>query len=284
MKKILIIGGTSFLGYHFKNYARNNYKITSTYLTSKPDENNFVRCNVLSNADLYSLNKFDVVMHYSSIISGKDKIKKNLYMVKNILNYCNKNSSKYIYLSSSQVNFKVNSEYKQSKIESEKLIQQKSNDYVIVRPAAPYGEKLNLLLTRNQSFHILADLISKMPFIPIIGNGKYLRQPVNIHNLNELLVNCIESNVKNVVFEIGGPEQLSFNEIVDTIVKSKQKKFRIKIHLPKFIFIFASQFFKFIDKDLVNAVTSDEFADNKTWEEYFPDIKLIPFKQGVNIL
>ena len=284
MKEILIIGGTSFLGYHFKNFATGNYKITSTYLTSKPDEKNFVRCNALSIADLYSLERFDVVIHYSSIISGKDKIKKNLSMVNNILNYCNKYSSKYIYMSSSQVNFKVDSEYKQSKIESENLIKQKSNNYVIVRPAAPYGEKPNLLLARNQSFHILSDLISKMPFIPIIGNGKYLRQPVNIHNLNELLVNCIDSNVRNVVFEIGGPDQLSFNEIVDIIVKSKQKNISIKIHLPKFVFIFASQFFKFIDKDLVNAVTSDEFADNKTWEEYFPEIKLIPFKQGVNIL
>jgi len=284
MKKILIIGGSSFLGYHFDNYVRDKYKLTSTYLSNKPLSGNFVRCNILSKADIHSLGEFDVVVHYSSIVAGDNKLNKNISMVKNVINYCNSISAKYIYISSSQVHFEVDSTYKQSKIESEIMIKDLSSSYIIIRPAAPYGNNFQYNFTRQQSFHVLTETIIKSPLIPVIGNGKYFRQPLNVLNLNQLLTKTIDSDIKNKTFEIGGPDQLTFNTIIDVISKNKIGKLRLKLHLPKFIFTIASIFFNFIDSELVNAVTSNESVNNESWRKYFEDISLISFNNGVNDL
>ena len=244
--KVLIIGGNSFLGFHLTKYLADKFHVISTYLTNKPSEDNFVRCNLLSKPELFGLGKFDCVIQYSSIIAGNNKLKKNLDMVKNAVDYSNKIQSKYIYISSSQVNFTIDSEYKKSKIESENIIKNNSNNYIIIRPAAPYGSPIDYEFSRKQGFHVLAQFVSKSLFVPVIGNGKYLRQPVHLNNLNELIEYSIKSELKNKVFEIGGPRQISFNEIIDIISKSKSKM-NIKTHLPKIIFKIGSRLTSFID-------------------------------------
>ena len=277
--KVLIIGGNSFLGYCLTKYIANKFEGISTYLTKKPLEGNFVRCNLLSKPELFGLGDFDCVIQYSSIIVGKGKLEKNLKMVNNAVNYSKKIQARYIYISSSQVNFPIDSEYKQSKVESENIIKKNSNNYIIIRPAAPYGSPIEYEFSRKQGFHVLAEFISKSPFVPVIGDGKYLRQPVHIDNLNRLIDCSILSKVQNKIFEIGGPRQISFNEIIDIISNSKSRNI-FKTHFPKSLFKIVSNLTNFIDAELVNAVNSDEKADNLSWQKYF-DINLVPFEQGV---
>jgi len=131
--------------------------------------------------------------------------------------------------------------------------------------------------------HVLVDFIKKLPAVPVMGNGKYLRQPVHVDNLNELVFRCLQSPaVKNRVFEIGGPEQLAFDRIVDCIAERYQKRV-FKVHLPLFVFLLAANVVKFIDKENTRAVTCNEKADNSSWQAFF-DIPLIPFKRGCHDL
>ena len=282
MKKVLILGASSFLGYHLKASLEDSFDVLGTYLSTKPSEDGFERCNLRSKGDLASLGKFDYVVQYSSVVAGKRKYEKNLEMVRNAIEYCNLNSSKFIYISSSQVNFEYNSEYKQSKIKAEKLVRELSHQYNIVRPASPYGGLLKYRFSRKQPFHVLAELIGKSPIVPIIGNGKYIRQPVHVGNLNQLIRGILQSDTDGNVFEIGGPDRFTFDQIVDLIAKQKERKI-IKLHLPVWFFQLASVLTGFIDKDLVRPVTSSERANNQTWSNLF-DIPLTPFEEGVKHL
>ena len=277
--KILIIGGNSFLGFHLSNYLSTTFHITSTYLTRRPTQGPFVRCNLLSKPELFGLGHFDCVIQYSSIISGASKLDKNLQMVANAVEYSNKIQSRFVFVSSSQVNFSLDPTYRQSQIQSEQLIKSTSNDYIIIRPAAPYGARLDYAFTRTQAFHVLAKFVSNSPFVPVIGSGSYLRQPVHVDNLNRLIEYSITSDLTKKIFEIGGPRQIAFNEIIDIISKSKSRT-TMKVHLPEFVFQLGSRLTSFIDSELVSAVKSDEKADNKSWQEHF-HIDLIPFEQGV---
>ena len=281
-ERLLILGGNSFLGLHLTRDLAAKYNTTPTYLTNRPSDFNFVRCNLLSKPDLHSLGQFDYVIQYSSIIAGSNKKQQNLEMVRNAVEYANTTQAKYIYISSSQVNFTIDSDYRQSKIEAERLIQEHSANFVIIRPSAPYGSPLPFAFTRQQPFHVLANLVSRLPVVPVIGNGQYLRQPVHVTNLNALVEKCLTAPTRNRVYEIGGPKQLTFNAIID-IISMARSKHTFKLHLPNFIFRIASHMTNFIDAELVNAVRSDEQSNNETWQE-LGGLDLIPFEQGVTDL
>ena len=281
-RTVLIIGGNSFLGFHLTRALTDGFDLTPTYLTLKPTDDRFVRCNLLSKPNLFGLGQFDCIIHYSSIIAGNGKIEKNRTMTLNAIDYSNKIRAKYIYISSSQVKFSIDSEYKRSKVISEDLISGNADNYVIIRPAAPYGPTIPYAFTRRQPFHVLASVIANLPVVPVIGNGRYLRQPVHVNDLNSLVRCCIESDLTNAVFEIGGPRQITFNEIIDIIANSKARRI-LKLHLPRPFCNAGALLTGFMDSDLVNAVSSDEAVDNSQWQRMFP-IDLIPFEKGVSDL
>ncbi len=282
----VVLGSSSFLGSHLAEYlAGKGVSVTGTYLSSRPEPAPFrtERCNLRSKAELFSLGKFDCVIHYASVIVGSHKTENNLDMTRNVVEYCNKIGARYIFISSSQVNFATNSDYKASKVECEKHIIAHAQDYVIIRPAAPYGKRLPFRYSRKQPMHVLVDFIKKLPAVPVIGNGKYFRQPVHVDNLNELVFQCLQNpSVKNKLFEIGGPAQLTFDQIVDCIA-GRYHKHVLKVHLPVFIFLLAANVVRFIDKENTKSVTCNEKADNSAWQAFF-NIPLIPFERGCHDL
>jgi nucleoside-diphosphate-sugar epimerase len=214
------------------------------------------------------------------MVVGAHKRKNNLDMIKNTVAYCNKTDAKLIYISSLQVNFDTKSDYKMSKVESEEYITSHLANYTIIRPSAPYGKLLPFAYTRKQPMHVLVDLIRKLPVVPVMGNGKYFRQPVHVSNMNGLVFQCMNSaSATNKVFEIGGPKLLEFDAIVDAIATRYNKRV-FKSHLPLFIFLWASNVVSFIDKENIKSATcNNEKAHNTSWQEYF-DIPLIPFEKG----
>jgi nucleoside-diphosphate-sugar epimerase len=286
MSTAVVLGSSSFLGSHLVGYlAGKGVSVTGTYLSSKPTDKTFrsERCNLHSKAELFSLGKFDTVINYASLIVGTHKTENNLDMTRKVVDYCNKTGARYIFISSSQVNFETNSDYKASKVESEKYVIANSQNYVIIRPAAPYGKRLPFKYSRKQPMHVLVDFIKKLPAVPVIGNGKYFRQPVHVDNLNELVFQCLQNPaVKNKIFDIGGPEQLTFDRIVDCIAERYNKRV-LKVHLPIFIFLLAANVVKFIDKENTKSVTCNEKADNASWQKFF-DIPLVPFERGCHDL
>ena len=77
----------------------------------------------------------------------------------------------------------------------------------------------------------IAALFRVCPVIPIIGSGENLFQPISVRDVALCVAEAV-SDVKyrdRVIF-IGGPSQLSYNSIVDTIEKEYGFK-RAKIHV-----------------------------------------------------
>ncbi len=65
------------------------YAVTATYLTRKPSvsDTKYRRCNLLSKADLFHLRDLAFVILYSSVISGENKVEKNVEMVRNAISF-----------------------------------------------------------------------------------------------------------------------------------------------------------------------------------------------------
>ncbi len=132
---------------------------------------------------------------------------------------------KVIYLSALGTNVKAQSKYHRSKYGAEQTIIKSGLDYTIFRPSVVFGPG-------DQFINMVAGMIRSLPLLPIIGDGLYKLQPVFLEDLTSVMVLSLsrtESSGK--LYEVGGPEALTYLGIVD-IIKQVLNKKRLHIHLP----------------------------------------------------
>ncbi len=287
--KYLVTGSSGFLGYHFINFLNNNHiKANGVYNLNKPKlahsskHIKFIKCDLLKTREVSVLPKAQNVVHFAAIVAGKDKIYINHRITENIVKYCNSNKSRLIFISSSQVLYSINNSYITSKKKSEKYIKKNSGLYTIIRPAAPYGKPIKQFrLGRKQPLHILAKA-TKYPIIPVIGSGNNTRQPLFSEDLNKfiLLVSSDKGSIRKT-YNIAGPEVLTYNQIIDIILKTKNRK-AIKIHLPISIAKIMAIFLTFTDPENIVASTTNENVENNCYKRF--KLSLTYFKNGCKSL
>jgi len=90
--------------------------------------------------------------------------------------------------------------------------------YTIFRPSVIYGPG-------DQSINLFVRQIRRLPFFPIIGDGNYKLQPVPVWIVAAAFARALElPHTENKIYEVGGPEPLTFNEIIDTIAAVLNRK------------------------------------------------------------
>jgi uncharacterized protein YbjT (DUF2867 family) len=97
--------------------------------------------------------------------------------------------------------------------------------HTIFRPSVIYGPD-------DQSINLFARQIRRLPFFPIVGDGAYQLQPVPVWTVAAAFALALElPHTENKIYDVGGPEPLTFNEIIDTIAQVLNRKIA-KIHQP----------------------------------------------------
>lgn len=105
------------------------------------------------------------------------------------------------------------SEYHKTKWQAEELVRERGIPFTILRPSLIYGPGDQFTLR-------LAHMIARSPVLPVIGSGKSKVQPIYIDDV----VNCITKAVTgdsflNEIYEIGGPEQLTYEDVTKAIAE-----------------------------------------------------------------
>lgn len=139
---------------------------------------------------------------------------------------------KYIHMSALGTRPGAISRYHKTKWQAEEAVRNSGLKYVILRPPIICGaddEFVNMFAKMiNQTF------ITRM--IPVIGKGESRMQPIYVGDVAHCFYEAaVNENISDKTYEIGGPDAISFNEILDTIMKVMQKS-RFKIHLPMVMF------------------------------------------------
>jgi nucleoside-diphosphate-sugar epimerase len=80
-------------------------------------------------------------------------------------------------------------------------------------------------------FTLLTRMMRINPVIPIAGDGRTLFQPISIDDVTRCMVLALERGPANRVYEIGGPDQMSYEYIVRTI-KTALGLHRKIVHVP----------------------------------------------------
>lgn len=132
---------------------------------------------------------------------------------------------RFIHMSALGARANAISPYHQTKYEAEQLVKESGIPFTIFRPSVIYGPD-------DEFVNMLAGLV-RLPVTPVIGDGRYKLQPVSRQTVAEVFTQALAStHTLGEVYEVGGPEQISYTEMLDRIGHALNKRKVRKVHLP----------------------------------------------------
>lgn len=170
------------------------------------------------------------------------------------------------------------SSYHASKWEGEQIVRNSGLPYVILRPSVIFGPK-------DEFVNMLAGLV-QLPITPVIGDGKYRLQPVSIHTVSDMFEQALSSTHVNKEYEVGGPEPLSYNQLLDLIGEAIGKRKVMKLHQPLWMMkpiIYALDRFPFfpITRNQLTMLLEENVCTEgaRIYSDF--NVEPIPFREGI---
>jgi NADH dehydrogenase len=105
-----------------------------------------------------------------------------------------------------------NSRYAASKREGEAAVIAAFPTATILRPSIVFGPD-------DAFFNRFASMAQILPALPLIGGGQTRFQPVYVGDVAEAAIRCLTLPTEGQVYELGGPEVMSFRQIYETIFR-----------------------------------------------------------------
>ncbi len=160
-------------------------------------------------------------------------------------NLCNEiGVSNLVHISSLGVKEGHVSKYMQSKLEGEKNIQNSFKSSTILRPSLIFGAE-------DKFFNTFASLSQFSPILPLIGGGKTKFSPIYVDDVAKAIVKVLKLNdSKNKIYELGGPENYSFKEMMNILLENIKKK-RFLMPIPFSVAKFQSYFLQMMPNPLL---------------------------------
>ncbi|MCB1532271.1 MAG: complex I NDUFA9 subunit family protein [Alphaproteobacteria bacterium] len=151
------------------------------------------------------------------------------------------------------------SKYAKSKLAGEKAVLKAYKTATILRPSVVFGED-------DDFFNMFAHMARFVPVLPLIGGGETRFQPVFVGDVADAAMAALErpalgdSNPQGNIYELGGPDVLSFKEIYELLFDYTQRP-RPLVKLPFWAAKIEAFFLQFLPKPLL---TPDQVESLKT--------------------
>lgn len=164
------------------------------------------------------------------------------------------------------------------KWQEEEHIRASGLPFTIFRPSWIYGPQ-DVALNRFLGFARF------LPFVPVIGNGKGRLNPLFVKDLGAHVVAAAGNDgALNRVFEIGGPEILTMDDILRTALRVSGKR-RFLFHSPKGLVKLSAWFAQYlpgppITPDAVDFITMAAVADTTDLSAVF-GLRLTPLEEAL---
>ena len=226
----------------------------------------------------------DVVVMLQAQIGGIDYqefVRNNVDSTRLVLEQIKLNAvPRLVHISSSVVVSSADDFYTRSKKEREAMVLASGIDCPILRPTLMFG------WFDRKHLGWLSRFMAKMPVFPVPGDGRFMRQPLYVGDFCNVIISCIENDVRTGIFNITGHEQVDYIDIIRQIKRATHAKARI-VKIPYGLFHALLSVWALFDKNppfttqqLEALVAKDEF-EVTDWPGQF-GVRSTPFAAAID--
>lgn len=232
-----------------------------------------------------SMDGCDAIIHLVGIIReqpGKNVTFSRIHVegTKNVLEAAKRAGiQRFVHMSALGARENATSAYHRTKYEAEQLVMNSGMPYVIFRPSVIFGPG-------DEFVNMLADLV-RLPLTPVIGDGSYLLQPVSRETVADVFVQALSlDSSTNRIYETGGPEPITYGQILDHIGEAIGKRHVRKIYIPLALMkpvvdmMEGLSFFPITNTQLTMLLEGNATREGHRLYDTF-QTKKIPFEQGI---
>ena len=241
MKKVLVIGGSGFMGSHTADLLSDNGyvvtildKVTSPWL--RDDQTMVVGDAMDSNVLTSAMNKIDYVFYFAGIadiaeakVNPYKTIEVNIMGLTKALEAGVKNNiAKFIYASSMYVYSAQGSFYRATKQAAEVIIEAYQEnyelDFVLLRYGSLYGP-------RSQNWNGIKGLARQVVnhgTVEYPGNGSEIREYIHVQDAAKLSVRALHDDYKNKAITITGNQSMRVADMFSMLFEIAGKELNVK--------------------------------------------------------
>jgi uncharacterized protein YbjT (DUF2867 family) len=232
--RVAVTGGTGFVGIHTVRALKDaGHEVVvvarGTVRQPKGERVTFVQADITNSAKLIEIfTGCDAVVHLVAVIREKgrqtfDRVNREA-TVRVAEAVKDAKVGHLIYQGALGADPDPRFPYLVSKWSAEQAVRASGAPYTVLRPGLIFGPG-------DAFFTLLARMMRIEPVIPIAGNGRTLFQPIAVQDVTKCIVLSVERGPSGRVHEIGGPDQMTYDEIILTI-KSELGLHRKLAHVP----------------------------------------------------
>lgn len=133
---------------------------------------------------------------------------------------------RFLHMSALGTRAGARSRYHESKWRGEEAVRASGLGWTIFRPSVIYGPGDGFV-------SMLAQMIRRLPVIPVIGSGRQRLQPVPVEQVAEAFARALgRPATEKHTYEIGGADAVTLLELLDIIGAALGRRRLRKIHIP----------------------------------------------------
>ena len=115
--------------------------------------------------------------------------------------------------------------YLHSKWQGEQEVAASGLPYTIIQSSIMFG-------AGDEFLNTIAAMVRLTPLVPVVGSGKNRLQPIAVEDIARCIGLAVDrEDLKGKTVEVGGPQQLTYNDIVALVARTLGKRV-LRIHLP----------------------------------------------------
>jgi uncharacterized protein YbjT (DUF2867 family) len=166
----------------------------------------------------------DAVLHIAGVASG-DFETVNVGGTRNVIDEAKRAQVRtFVYVSSLGADAGT-SDYHQSKLAAEQLVERSGLDWTIVRPGGVYGPG-------DEVVSVILKMVRLLPVVPVVSDGTHEFQPIWHEDLAEVLATTVErDDLRGQTLEVAGADVTSMNDLLERFAKITDRRF-LRVPVP----------------------------------------------------
>ncbi|WP_027390234.1 complex I NDUFA9 subunit family protein [Chrysiogenes arsenatis] len=233
--QVAIIGGTGFVGSHVTRAVLDAGHTVSLLVRSTgtkvpagvtsfvgdiSDTDSLARLCQGADAVIYLVG---IIREFPPVVTYKTS---HVYGVINTISAMKRcGVTRLLHMSALGSEFESPSGYLRTKYDAEIIVRQSSLTETIFKPSVIFGP--------GDGFINLLRRLTKLPIVPMIGDGHYPLQPVSVYDIAAGFAAALTTPaMEGKCYEIGGPTVYAYRDLLDTVARLQGKGVPLKVPQP----------------------------------------------------